>query len=621
VTPRLPRSDDLDRVLERVHARRLLQSAGLLEEPRGALHTDSHEVAQLLADRAFHASLEALAEKLGRPVDEVVVKATGDLRGMSATHAGTGSDTFRRFTTWLTRAYDVYVDDDAMNRLRVLDRKHSLLFCFSHRSYLDGTLVPEVVSSRGMMPAFTFGGANLNFFPMGALASRSGTIFIRRDTTDDPVYRMALRAYIAQLIRNRQNLAWSIEGGRTRTGKLRPPVFGILRYVTDALRAADSSDALVIPVSIVYDQLHEVSKMTTEARGGRKSPEDLRWLVGFAREQRQRLGRAYADFGEPLPLRERLSELNADEAAARHSVERIAVEICHRINRATPVTATAVVSVAMLGRDRALSLTEVLETVAPLAGYLAEREWPVAGALDLTDRSTIRRTLQELVASGTLTSYDEGEEAVWQIADGQHLVVAFYRNTAIHVFVERAIGEVALMAAAEIGGDVGQVASDEALKLRELLKFDFFFSSREEFGEEVDAELRTFALGGGENLLERLTDAKPHVAQLVLRPFLDAYHVVADRLAAWEGGDVDEDRLLEECLRVGRQWALQKRVASDESISLELFKTALRLAAHRGLLDGESPEVPKLREQFAEEIAVVTRRIDAIAELARTDAG
>ena len=243
----------------------------------------------------------------------------------------------------------MYVDDDAMNRLRVLDRKHSLLFCFSHRSYLDGTLVPEVVGSRGMMPAFTFGGANLNFFPMGALASRSGIDLHPPRHQRHPVYRMALRAYIAQLIRNRQNLAWSIEGGRTRTGKLRPPGFGILRYVTDALRAADSSDALVVPVSIVYDQLHEVSKMTTEARGGRKSPEDLRWLVGFAREQRQRLGRAYVDFGEPLPLRERLSELHADEAAARHSVERIAVEICHRINRATPVTATAVVSVAMLG--------------------------------------------------------------------------------------------------------------------------------------------------------------------------------------------------------------------------------------------------------------------------------
>jgi glycerol-3-phosphate O-acyltransferase len=610
VNLRRPRSDELDRVLERVHARRLLQTAGFLDEPRGALHTDAHEVAQLLTDDRFHDSLAALAEKLGRPVDDVVAQATGDLRGMSATHAGTGSDTFRKFTSWLTRAYDVYVDDDAAARLRALDRKHSLLFCFSHRSYLDGSLVPAIVSSSGMMPAFTFGGANLNFFPVGPLASRSGTIFIRRDTTDDPVYRMALRAYIAQLIHNRQNLAWSIEGGRTRTGKLRPPVFGILRYVTDALRKAETPDALVIPVSIVYDQLHEVSKMTTEARGGRKSPEDLRWLVGFAREQRRRLGRAYADFGEPFALRERLSELDADEAAARHAVERIGVDICHRINRATPVTATAVVSLAMLGRDRALSLTEVMETVAPLAGYLRERQWPVAGALDLTDRSTIRHTLQELVVSGVLTSYDEGEETVWQIAEGQHLVVAFYRNTAIHVFVERAIGEVALIAASEIsGGEMSggsaEVAADEAFKLRELLKFDFFFAGRSEFGEELDAELSGFA--------------EPHVAHLVLRPFLDAYHVVADRLAAWDG-EVEEDRLLEACLRVGRQWALQKRVASDESISLELFKTALRLAAHRGLLE-DSAGVAKLREQFAEEIAVATRRIDAIAELARTDAG
>jgi glycerol-3-phosphate O-acyltransferase len=362
---------------------------------------------------------------------------------------------------------------------------------------------------------------------------------------------------------------------------------------------------MVIPVSIVYDQLHEVSKMTTEAKGGRKSPEDLRWLVGFAREQRRRLGRAYADFGEPFALRERLSELDADEAAARHAVERIAVDICHRINRATPVTATAVVSLAMLGRDRALSLTEVMETVAPLAGYLAERQWPVAGALDLRDRSTIRRTLQELVASGVLTSYDEGEETVWQIAEGQHLVVAFYRNTAIHVFVERAIGEVALVAAGELGGDAREVAADEAFKLRELLKFDFFFSGRSEFGEELGAELTGLS--------------EPYVAHLVLRPFLDAYHVVADRLATWDG-EVEEERLLDACLRVGRQWALQKRVASDESVSLELFKTALRLAAHRGLLE-DTPDVSKLREQFAEEIAVATRRIDAIAELARTDAG
>ena len=68
---------------------------------------------------------------------------------MSATHGQRTGKAFRRFSQWLARAYDVYVDDDAVARLRELDRQHSLLFLFSHRSYLDGALVPEVIARGG----------------------------------------------------------------------------------------------------------------------------------------------------------------------------------------------------------------------------------------------------------------------------------------------------------------------------------------------------------------------------------------------------------------------------------------------------------------------------------------
>ncbi len=132
--------------------------------------------------------------------------------------------------------------------------------------------------------------------------------------------------------------------------------------------------------------------MTTEARGGVKRPEDLRWLVNFARSQGDRLGRAYLDFGTPLAVRERLAELRADDPGGTHAVERIALETCHRINRATPVTVTAVVCLALLAADRSLTLDEVLGTVAPLARYIEGRGWPVAGGVNLTDRATIRRT-------------------------------------------------------------------------------------------------------------------------------------------------------------------------------------------------------------------------------------
>ena len=108
------------------------------------------------------------------------------------------------------------------------------------------------------------------------------------------------------------------------------------------------------------------------------------------------------------------------------------------------------------------------------------------------------------------------------------------------------------------------------------------------------------------------------MAHLVLRPFLDAYHIVADRLAARESGSFDEKAFLTECLEVGKQWELQRRIASAESRSMELFKTALRLARHRELVDGfDDPEIAERRRQFADEIATAVRRVNTIAELAR----
>ncbi len=599
------------------------------------MRLDSPEADELLRADWFDERLHTVADELGQDPDEVRAEAVGYLREMAATHDPRPMNAWRAFGRWFMRAYDVYVDDDQVQRLRELDRRCSLAFAFAHRSYLDGFAVPEVVAAKRLTPVYTLGGSNLNLFPFGQWASRSGVVFIRRNIRELPVYRLTLRSYIAELVRSRGNLAWSIEGGRTRTGKLRPPTFGILKYLVDGLDEAtrtgdpavhgpghvDALDIQVIGVSIVYDQLHEVSLMTKEARGAGKRPENLRWLVHLARQQQRRLGRAYLDFGEPIPLRQRLAELRADPATADHVVERIALDVAHRINRATPVTATAVVSLALLGADRALTLDEMLATVRPLARYLSRQGWAVAGALDLTDRTTIRRTLQEMVSSHLIDVFDEGTEPVWQIARNRDLVAAFYRNTMIHTLVHRAITEMALQAVVE---DASVDVFTEAMRLRELLKYEFYFPSRARFGDEVLTELRLIGADapdqhwacGSDRAKELLARSDLQVAHLVLRPYLDAYLVVADRLAA-EPADpepVDQERLLTECLGVGEQWLLQHRIAGGESVSLELFRTALRVADSRGLLAGGTD--PAVRAAFTAEIATDVRRADALGTLA-----
>lgn len=591
---------------------------------RRALAADPPEVAELLSDDGFAEQVAELARSLGREPQEVRAEAAGYLREMGATRTPRAVREWARFSHWLARGHDLVLDPEQIRRLQALDRTQALLFPFSHRSYLDGVTVPAALSRHGISP-FVLAGANLDRFPFNHLLRRSGFVYVRRSTTDLPVYRFALRCYIARMIRNRRNLCWSIEGGRTRTGKLRPPTYGVLRYIIDAVESDAGARAMIVPISVVYEQLHEVRMMTDEARGASKRPEDLRWLWNFGRAQRERFGRAYLECGEPIPLRERLAELRAESRAEPRVVERIALETCHRINRATPVTSTAVVCLALLAADRALTLDEVLATIAPLAAYITHRGRLVAGAATLTDRATIRRALDDLVRTGVLAGYDGGTETVWRVAPGQHLVAAFYRNTAVHMLVDRAIGELSLAVAAEGGESALHTAHKETLRLRDLLKFDFFFPPRQEFDEEMTAELAIADPSQSDGLHDftaadarRWLEHSPLlVAHLVLRPFLEAYHVVADRLAAWPDDEAfDEKRFLDECLHVGRQWALQKRLASEESVSLELFKPALSLARHRDLVSSGLPALGKRRAAFLAEITETVRRVNEIAALA-----
>ncbi|MDN2496797.1 MULTISPECIES: 1-acyl-sn-glycerol-3-phosphate acyltransferase [Nocardia] len=564
-----------------------------------------------------------LAQRLDRPIDDVLDEIRSHHQEMSATHNQTVLRQWHGLGRWMLRGYDRLVDEERLADLRALDRGHSLVFLISHRSYLDEWVFPSALVELGLRTPFGFAGANLDFFPLGTIARRTGIVHIRRATGDIPVYKLALRTFIRRLVADRSNMIWSIEGGRSRTGKLRPPRMGLLRYVADAVEEQRGSDVLLVPVSILYDQLptHEVEKITAEARGQGKTPENVRWFFGYLRGLRRRLGRVYVDFGEPIELRSRLRELKQNDAAETTAIERIAVEVSHRINRATPVAPTAVVCIALLAADRALTLDEVLETVEPLADYLHARNWQTAGAANLTDRATVRRALQDLVKTGVLSSF-RGDTTVWGIRPSQHLVAAVYRNSAIHALIERAIVEVALEGASATD-PAGSTTLDDALRLRDLLKFEFFFAGRTEFTAALQTELdlitgATIGLrsvdGDAAACLDRLD---LFVAPLMLRPFIDAYAVVAYQLAELGGStEFDEGWFMERCLAVGHQWALQGRNASAESTSAEMFQTALRLVRHLGLLDDAQPDLELRRKAFRREIEAIQDRIGQLSRRA-----
>ena len=585
---------------------------------------------EILARPAFRGGISRLARALGKSPAAVAHEAAKDLREIAATHSPYVIDLTARLIRLLyTRAYGerLHYDPSRLREIYALAQRHPVVFLPSHKSNLDHLVLQYALHENGHPPNHTAGGINMNFFPVGPLVRRSGVFFIRRTFKDDEVYKFVLRQYIDFLIEKRFPLEWYIEGGRSRSGKLLPPRFGLLAYVVDAWRRGRAEDVHLIPVSIAYDQIQDVRSYAAEQRGAAKKRESFGWFLGVIRGLSHRFGDIHIRFGEPISLARALgpSESSAEPTDGEQSlaIQKVAFEVAVRINRETPITPTSLVTLALLGvGDRAMTVEEIATVLRNWISYVARRRLPTTERLALDTPEGVRRALDALVENGIVSCFDEGPEAVYRIEPEQQLAAAYYRNTIIHFFVNGAIAELALLRAAE--EDVTNAPETfwaEAMRLRDLLKFEFFFSGKETFREELRREIALHdsewegRLDGGPAEIARLVRRfHPFSAHRVLRPFLEAYQVLADALARSGEGDPDKEKLLAACLGLGKQYHLQRRIRSTESVSKVLFETALRIARNRELLGGEV--ATGARQAFAAEIRNANRRIDAIEALA-----
>ena len=162
---------------------------------------------EILASARFRKGLEqipdATVDKAGEMLDEL---STGWSRFSVDLMPSMGRAIF-------SRGFDPNIDYDRteIESMRRSLENHPAVLLFSHRSYLDGAIVPVAMQENRLPPVHTFAGINLSFGLMGPLMRHSGVIFIRRKL-DDPLYKYVLRQFISYIVEKRFNLSWSIEG-------------------------------------------------------------------------------------------------------------------------------------------------------------------------------------------------------------------------------------------------------------------------------------------------------------------------------------------------------------------------------------------------------------------------
>lgn len=573
----------------------------------------------LRANRSYNEALDTLSEQEGVPKADLMKRASEYMKELISVPSTFWLDVYAKFNNFclgLGYEEEIVYDQASVDKLREIVRDHPSMLLWTHKTYLDGMVVPKVLYDNDFPMPHMFGGANINFAGLGALIHRAGGIFIKRSFQDNELYKITLRHYIGYLMEKRFPMNWSFEGTRSRMGKLMPPRYGLLKYVLEACHATDARNIHIVPISISYDLIRDVEEYATEQTGRGKGAESLRWFIGYVRSLARPMGKVYMDIGEPVVLDQ------APDPGDKLALSKIAFEISVEANRVTPITFPSLVTMSLLGAaPRALTEEEVIADLRALLGWAESRNLRISSDFDRDYADHMDGLLGIMIDEGIVTRYDEGPEIVYGIAMEQHPVASYYRNTIIHFFVNKAIIELAAIKASETeAGAALEAFWAEVDHLRDLFKFEFFYSPSDEFHQQIRDELARYDSDWEQRMTEGsagfqalLANMLPLVSHVTLLTYAEAYSVVADVLARMDAGDsLEQQDCVNQALKLGRQAYLQRRISSESSIGKILFKNGYQMVSHRELTVGGGAEVAENRRALAREIRDVLRRLEII---------
>jgi glycerol-3-phosphate O-acyltransferase len=561
----------------------------------------------ILSRKEFLDSIDRISLDGDGDIDAGRVRAERYLREIAATHSPYVIDLIANGIHKLySQGYGgIRYDQEQVRKVAELGQEHPVIFLPSHRSNLDRLSLQFMLWENDLPPNHTAGGINMDFFPIGPMMRRTGVFFIRRSFKDNLLYKTVLKGYLDYLIEKRFPLEWYLEGGRSRSGRLGAPHFGLLSYVVDALHRGKTDDIELIPVSIAYDQIQDVPDYALEAQGKGKQKESLGWLFRAVKSLRRRYGDIYIRFGEPVSVAKGLAAIDPEDEDSI-GLQKLAFEVMYRIGQVTPITPTALVTVALLAaRGQARNAEQLAEDCIGLSDFVTARALPITEDLALTDPARVTAILDWLGEHGNVSSHSALGRRVFWLNEEQMVRIAYYRNVIVHFFVPRALAEMALNGLMDTGQASEQDVDNTLLRLRDLLKFEFFFQEKQDFVDSISADMEldvpdwrtSFATNGASALLSKMGEP---VAQWAVLPFLDAYQIVGDELENSKGA-FNEKAFLKACLDRARMYRIEGRLISGESASLVMFKSALSLADNRELLAGPG-DIGLRRRLFAAEI-------------------
>ena len=573
-----------------------------------------NKLQKIINNSSFQEKLKNIAKKEKIELSKVQQEAEECIKELySQQHPIANILSVKGFQYLMSKAYDNRIDIDRqeIKKLMQLMRQHPVAFILTHKTYLDTVVLVTTLAKYGMPIPYTFGGINLAFPGLKQIGKNSGIVFIRRDIKNNTIYKASLQHYISFLIDNGDHLTWNIEGTRSRTGKIVYPKMGILKYIMDADKES-SRPIKYVPVSIVYDLIPDVKEMTEEGKGKEKKSESVAEFIKYFRKLGNQYGKAAIRFGDPVDVSEHqnalIPDIDEDNYSDKNKLPRFAFELIHSANMITPVTTVSLVCNVLLN-NFALTRKKIESDVLKLMNHIGQRKGDVLIERGKSIAATVQKALNLLQGSGIVQKNKAGYKTQYNLTASEFLTATYYANMAAAHLYHRAFIEIALVKIKDSTQENRILQFwEEIMMLRNLFKFEFFYTNKPKFSTEIEDELALFDSNWREiinspegDILQLLDKQELFVSKALLLVYLEASKVVTNTLYDWDLEDKFNDNdFIDLCLFKGKKLHWQNRITRLDSVSKPFLVSALRLAKNSGLtpIDGKINH-KKLEERIA----------------------
>ncbi|HQF83786.1 MAG TPA: 1-acyl-sn-glycerol-3-phosphate acyltransferase [Smithellaceae bacterium] len=577
-----------------------------------ALKSRAELIGMVMHDPKLKHFLEDYSRRHKKDISSVVKEARRYLYEIAADYQETFIEIWLRALTWLwNTVYDgVSIDAEGLARIRNLSKKMPFVIVSCHRSHIDYLLLSYVFYKNNIQLPFIAAGNNLSFFPLGYVFRRSGAFFLRRSFRGNEVYGEVFAKYMATLLREGLPLEFFIEGGRSRTGKMVMPKYGLLSMIIQAYQEGYCENFAAVPVYIGYDRVIEERAYLNELAGAPKVPENTAEIIKTTKILRKRFGRVYINIGEPIVMKEYLEaqdkpieEMTIDERQSLY--RKIGYESVLKINKVSVVTPFAMVSSGLLSHDRrGISQDQLNDIINEFYEYLSSRQIKLAETFSRRDKA-IADALNIFDQTGVISKIEaleeeeEMQEVVYSLEDTKRLNLEYYKNNILHFFLPICFVATSMIKHREDSMSLAKIMSDYKF-MKWLLWNEFIFDDQRDDVVEVD-EVLAYLHGRGMIITSQKNgevwiEVKSR-GGAILKPFtglihnyLESYWIVIRSLVYLKKKPLTEREWLAKIRPLGDRMYRKGEVLRAEALSQANYSNAIKFLEDAELIVSRSRE-------------------------------